>query len=95
MPMSDNVSKTVSTTGDYREGVSAADTLDLSVESTYFTGAWETSNGEAIFLSGSNFNIVKAGWSYFHVEVDDTTYKCKPSNTSSIKEPGKVEIIFS
>lgn len=62
------VRKAVRTPTEYRDALKAADTLDLGVKEHDARGAWETTDGEPLFISG-DIELVKASQSTFHVRI--------------------------
>lgn len=88
----------VDSVSEYREKLKHAEGLGLSVSEVWFGGAWESNDGEPIFLGGSSNDIEKAGYDYFHVPVSSRngtqTVKVKPTRTST-QERGYVRITFT
>lgn len=93
-----SIRKKVSSPKEYREAVKHAEALGLSLKDVAWSGGWESSDGEPIFLSGSNRPIEKAGYEYYHVKVSSpdgmVTVKVQPCRTST-HDMGTLALTFS
>lgn len=82
---------------EYREKMKNAEALGLTLKEVWFGGAWETNEGEAVFLGGSTLDIEKVGRKYFHVPVStpngEEVVKAQPTR-SSTRERGYVKLTF-
>lgn len=83
---------------EYKDAVSHAEALGLSTKEVWFKGAWETPDGEPVFLSGSGVPVEKVGRKYFHVRIEGRNgkevVKVQPVS-DNLRDKGSVKITFS
>lgn len=74
--------RVVESASEYNELVRAAETLDLKIRDVYFSGSWQTMDGEPCWPSASE--VIEVSMTHFKVMMDGEEAAIRPEEGASV-----------
>lgn len=97
--MGGKVKVKVESAQEFRDAQKHANALGLSLDAAWFGGNWESNDGEAVFLGGTQHEIEKVGRTYFHLTLSgpdgDEIVPCAPARGDSYNSAGYISLTFT